>query len=165
MNETMIDPVVELDAVRRDLAEAKAQLAQLQAERDRLKLAHELAGHLAQHVQADAALETAESLARRAVRTSTGRFRVDGAGGGLLADDPAELARMYLSGPGSYLKQTAPLTKAVDGSASGSTTFDPGRISDPAYARTWKEADPDGFKAAWKKHLAEIAARPVGGRV
>jgi len=52
------------------------------------------------------------------------------------------------------------------GAALGSTggtprVFDINRLDDPAYAKAWKEADAEGFKAAWKVHLKAVAARPI----
>lgn len=42
--------------------------------------------------------------------------------------------------------------------------FDVNRLDDPLYAKSWKEQDPEGFKAAWKEHLKRVAARPIRTR-
>jgi hypothetical protein len=161
MNETMVDPVVELDAARRELQAVKGQLVQMQAERDRARLTADIARQLSDKLEPIAAFDTAAALAARVERSSTGRLTVES--DGILADDVGELVKQYLAGKGKYLLESkAARNRTDDSAAGGSKVFDQDRISDLDYARQWKQTDPEGFKVAWKKHLATIAARPVG---
>jgi len=74
----------------------------------------------------------------------------------------SEFVKGYVANRRWMLKDRTPTGSGnAGGSADGKPSFDPAQISDIQYAKKWKEADPDGFKAAWKKHLATIAAKPV----
>lgn len=159
MIDTTIDPA-DLTAARAEAASLRQQLAALRAEHDRARLTSDIARHLSERLEPIAAFDTAAALAARVQRSSTGRLVVEDHG--ILADDVGELVGQYLSGRGKYLLDSRAARGRADDSAAGSSKlFDPAQISDPQYARDWKRADPDGFKVAWKKHLAEIAARPV----
>jgi hypothetical protein len=157
------DPTVELIGLRKELETVRGQLARMQAERDRARLTADIARQLSDKLEPIAAFDTAAALAARVERSSTGRLVVDA--DGILADDVSELVTQYLAGKGAYLLQGKAARSRSDDSSSGSSkVFDQDRIADLDYARQWKETDPEGFKAAWKRHLSEIAARPVGQR-
>jgi hypothetical protein len=162
MTETMIDSA-ELTAAQAEAADLRKQLAALRAEHDRMRLTSDIARHLCEKLEPVAAFDAAGALAARVERSSTGRLVIDA--DGVLADDVGELVKQYLTGRGRYLLESrAARTRSDDSAAGSSKVFDPAQLTDPHYAKKWKEADPEGFAVAWKKHLAEIAARPVGQR-